>query len=352
MMRKLVSLLLLLSLCLPMTACSKIDRTYAVRYGDFSISKGVFQYLCASEKTNYLYEAYGLSQDSVSASQLQDNAAIWTAQAADGTTVADDLKTRVLQAVQRYLYMQQVAKDKGYTLSAEQKKMIQEEFDKVVNNFDSKKAFNETMLPYGVDYDELLLFNQIQSLAWQGDELLFGESGTMKITEESAMKYFQNKYITVQSIFINTQNKTYPNGKVVVLPEAEKKEKEELADSLFARLQAGEDFSALCKEYSDVEEESDGKYTFEKGGFINATAEEKAFAMEENTLEKVTTTEGVYLIRRCALDKDWFRQEKDNIISVLEEAKKISLVGDELTRYEMAEDFINNLDIAELPHLA
>ncbi len=350
-MRRLVCVLLLLSLCMPFAACSKIDRSYAVRYGDFSVSKGVFQYLCASEKTNYLYEVYGLSQDTVSASQLQDNAAIWAAQAADGTTVADDLKSRVLQSVQRYLYMQQVAKDKGYTLSADQKKMIQAEFDKVVNNFDSKKDFNKTMLPYGVDYDELLLFNQIQSLAWQGNELLFGESGSMKITEEAAQKYFQNKFITVQSIFINTQNKTYPNGKVVVLPAEEKKAKEALADSLFSRLQAGEEFAALCKEYTDAES-TDGIYTFEKGGFVNAEAEEKAFAMEENALEKVVTSEGVYLIQRCPLDKAWFQQEKENILSVLEEAKKLSLVGDELTKYEMDEDFINNLDIATLPHLA
>jgi hypothetical protein len=352
-MRRLVSALLLLALCLPFAACSKIERSYAVRYGNFSVSKGIFQYLCASEKTNYLYEVYGLNQDTVAASQLQDNAAIWAAQAADGTTVADDLKARVLQSVQRYLYMQQVAKDKGYTLSADQKKMIQAEFDKVVNNFDSKKDFNKTMLPYGVDYDELLLFNQIQSLAWQGDDLLFGESGSMKITEESAQKYFQNKFITVQAIFINTQNKTYPNGKVVVLPAEEKKEKEALADSLFARLQQGEAFEAICKEYTDAKEAPEnGKYTFEKGGFLNAEAEEKAFSMEENALEKVVTSEGVYLIRRCPLDKEWFQQEKENILTVLEEAKKLSLVGDELAKYELDEDFINNLDIAALPHLA
>lgn len=336
-----------------LTGCSSVDTSPAVSYGDSELSKAAFLYLCSVEKTSYLYEVYGLTSDQLSASQLQDDPLIWSATAADGLTAANDLKASVLQNVQIYLYMKEYAESQGYTLSAEQKKMVQDEFNGMLKSFKTKKAFNEYMAQYGIDYDALLEYNYLQTLAYQGNELLFGENGSMRVTEDSAKTYFNKNYITVGAIYVNTKNKTYANGKTVLLTETERNAKKKLASDLMARLQAGEDFAALCAEYSDSGTESSDTagFTFEKGGFENAVAEEKAFSLAEGELASVEVDGGVYLLQRRALDTNNFEANKDRIRLNLENAKKFSLVADAFSSFKIDEEFMNGLDIAAMPHM-
>lgn len=355
-MTKLISFCLaLILLVLPLSACSNVDTDAAVEYGKQEISRAIFQYLCSQKKTSYLYEAYGVDSSQLSSSQLQDNAMIWTAVDANGSTVADSLKMEVLEDVQRLLYFKQYALDQGYVLTDEIKKEIKKQFNDMIFQFDDKKAFNKAMKPYGIDYDELFVYYQTQSLAAKGEDLLFGEDGAMKVTEETAKKFFEDKYITVGCIFINTKNKTFPNGKVVVLPADEKKAKEELADSVYDRALAGENFDALCVEYSDqgtiTEEKAKEGYTFTTGGFVNSEVEKKAFEMKKGDIVRVDTDGGVYIVQRRVLNASYFESEAANITNQIAEMKKYTLVGGELEKFVVDEDFLENLDIVSLPHV-
>ena len=350
-----LSLLLSLVMLVPLFAgCSKVETKACISYGDQSVSRAIFQYLCSVEKTNYLYEAYGIDSSTVSSSQLQDNASIWSAKSADGVTVAEELKMEVIESVEISLYLAAYAVSQGYSLTAEQKKLIQEDFDEIVASFETKSAFNEHMAQYGTDYDQILQYNYIQNLAWQGNELLFGEGGKMAINEESAKKYFKDRYITADCIFINTKNKTYPNGKTVILPASEKEEKENLATDLFARIQAGEDFAELCLEYSDLavtEEVAKSGYTFEEGGMGGGEVEKKAFEMKEGEFARVDTADGVYLLRKNALNMEYFENSKDTIIEKLVNAKKLSLVLEVMDQFEIDDEYMNSLDISALLHM-
>lgn len=326
----------------------------AVSYRDEAINTAVFQYLCSQKKTDYLYEAYGVDKSAVSSSQLQDNPSIWQATSADGMSVADTLKSEVLDEAKLFLYMSDYAKSQGYTLGAEEKKLVKSEFDKVVSNYGDKKTFNREMKKYGVDYDQMLEYNYLQTLAYQGLNLLFGENGSQKISDENLEKYYKSNYATVGCIFINTKNKTYSNGKVVGMPEEEKKEKLALADDLFAKVQAGEDFAALALKYSDqaIDEESAKKgYTFSKGGFVNAQAEEKVWELKTGEIVRVDTDGGVYILCRRPLNADAFEKVKENIRTELEEVKKFALVNKADKEFKINEDFLNELNIQEIPHV-
>ena len=183
---------------------------------------------------------------------------------------------------------------------------------------------------------------------------MFGEGGKMAISDASAKKYFKDRFITVDCIFINTQNKTFPNGKVVVLPEDEKEAKKKLADDVYARLQAGEDFAALCTQYADQSLEEDAAangYTFEKGGFLNAKAEEKAFEMAEGELARVDTDEGVYLLRRKALNMEYFANESAAIKALLKSVQKTAFITDSQDKFKLDEEFIESIDVSEIPHV-
>jgi len=354
-LRLIGAVLLIATVLACFSGCSGISRKAAIRYGDQEISRGLFQYLCCMEKTSYLYELYGVDSESVQASQLEDNPAFWTAVASDGMSAGDTLKMEVLEQLQVNLFLANYAVEQGYTLGVEQKKAIQAEFDKMVKQFQSKALFEKQMKQYGVDYDELLKYNYFQNLAWKGNDLLFGEEGTMKISEDSIQKYFNKNYITVGSIFINTKNKTYPNGKVVVLPAAEKEAKIQLAQEVFNRAKAGEDFAALSLEYSDSktmsEKISKSGYTFEKGGFENSEAEAKAFEMAEGDVIRVEVSGGYYILKRMPLNSGYFSDVKDVISEKLTNTKKFSLLLDYMDQFKMDEDFLNQLDISVLPHV-
>lgn len=335
------------------TGCSAGGKK-AVSYKDESISTAVLQYLCSQKKTDYLYEAYGVDKSSVSSSQLQDNATIWQATAADGTSVGDTLKSEVLDEAKLFLYMSHYAKSKGYTLGAEEKKLVKSEFDNLVSNYGDKKTFNREMKKYGVTYEDMLEYNYLQTLAYQGINLLFGENGTQRISDENLEKYYKNNYATAACIFINTKSKTYSNGKVVGMPEEEKQEKLALADDLYAKVQAGEDFSALALEYSDqaIDEESAKKgYTFAKGGFVNEQAEEKIWTMKNGEFARVDTEGGVYILYRKPLNAEAFEKVKESIRTQLEEVKKFALVSEVEKEFKVNEKFLNELNIQEIPHV-
>ena len=348
-------LLMALLLAPTLISCGGVDTSAAVTYEKESVSKALFQYLCCLEKTEYLYEAYGVDSSSVSSSQLEDNAMIWTATDGKGATVADSLKTDVLESVQKLLYFKKYALDQGYVLSEENKKIIKEDFNEMIAQFEDKKEFNKEMEKYGIDYDEMLQYYYLQSIAWKGEDILFGEDGKMKVTEKTAKDYFDDKYVTVGCIFINTKNKTFANGKVVVLPADEKAAKIALADDVFKRASEGEDFNALCVEYSDqgkiTEEKAKEGYTFTTGGFVNETAEKKAFEMKKGEVVRVDTDGGVYILQRRALNGSYFETEKEKIITQIEDLKKYSLVNAAAEKFEMKEEFLNELDIAALPHV-
>ncbi len=346
--------LVLATLCsLLATGCAAGGKK-AISYKDEMISTAVFQYLCSQKKTDYLYEAYGVDKSAMSSSQLQDNPTIWQATSADGSSVADTLKSEVLDEAKLFLYMTHYAKSKGYTLGVEEKKVVKAEFDKLVSNYGDKKTFNREMKKYGVSYDDMLEYNYLQTLAYQGINLLFGENGTQRISDENLEKYYKANYATAACIFINTKNKTYSNGKVVGMPEEEKKEKLALADDLFAKVQAGEDFTALALKHSDqaIDEESAKKgYTFAKGGFVNAQAEEKIWTMKNGEYARVDTDGGVYILYRKPLNADAFEKVKENIRTQLEEVKKYALVSEADKEFKINEKFLNELNIQEIPHV-
>lgn len=341
---------LILTLVLVLSGCG-ISEKKIVSYGKQSTSDAIFRYLCCLEKTNYLFEAYGLDSSTASASSLQDNAALWTLTASDGTTTADNLKKGVMDRLKLMLYLAQYAVDQGYKMDENGKKTMENELNTMVSSFPDKKTFNQTVKTYGVDYDILYDYYMLQGLASVGNYMLFGEGGKLEVTEDSAKNYFNKNYITLSCIFINHVNKTYPNGKTVYMPESEKAEKTALAEEIYNRLLAGEDFSTLYNQYSDSKSaaEAEKGVTFTKGGFSNAAVEEKAFTLAEGETAKVDTDSGIYIIRRIPLDTSFYTEQSEEIITALETQAQQKLITDNASGFKVDEKIYNEVDVSSLP---
>ena len=346
-LRSLSLLLSLLLLTSALASCGGKDD--AVRYGDFGISRAIFQYQCCIDKTSYLYEAYGTTSERTSSSQLQDLPAIWAMEDAEGNTVADTLKKGVLERLEWMLYLEQYAKDRGYTLNEDDKAKVKNDLNKLVQNFETKSEFNKTMKNYGINYDKLYDYYLHQAQASLGNYLLFGEGGAMEISEDAARSYFEKNYITAGVIYINNVNKTYANGKTVYLPEGEKQEKTALAEDLYQRLLDGEDFAALYRQYSDRQDANGDTYTFTHGEFGVDEAEEAAFALSVGKVAKVETDKGVFLIIRRGLNNAYFENEKETITTALEESKKAEIMAG-LT-FRVDQDYVDSLSVADLVYV-
>lgn len=345
---KLIRLICLaIALMLVLSGCG-MPQKKIVSYGKQSTSDAIFRYLCCIEKTNYLFEAYGLDSSTASASSLQDNAALWTMTAEDGTSVAENLKKGVMDRLKLMLYLAQYAVDQGYKMDANGKKTMENELNTMVSSFPDKKTFNQTVKTYGVNYDILYDYYMLRGLASVGNYMLFGEGGKLEVSEDSAKNYFNKNYITISCIFINNVNKTYPNGKTVYMPDSEKAEKTALAEEVYNKLLAGEDFSALYQRYSDSQSDSE-KETFTKGGFRNAAAEEKAFALSEGETAKIDTDSGIYIIRRLPLDSSFYTEQSEAILTLLETQVQQKLLSDNESGFQMNETLYESVDVAALP---
>ena len=350
LLRPVAAILSLVLLCCSFVGCAA--KKDVVRYENLAVTSDIFNYLCSLKKTEYLYDAYQLSPSDVSSSQLQDNELIWATKDVDNVTVADHLKMAVLEEVQSLLYFAHIAVEQGYTLNSEQIKILENGFKKnIVSQFETKKEFNDYMKNYGITYDGMLEYYKLQTLAEQGTELLFGEAGTAKVSDEAAKAHFNKSYITMSAIFINTKNKTYPNGKVVLLPESEKAEKLRLVEETASRLAAGEDFAALCEEVSDAKvsrDEAEKGATILKGSHSVSIVNDKLVEMKTGEYTRVDVDDGVYFIKRLSLDNSYFESEKEALVEEVEALKRADMIAQKFEQFVIDEAFVEAIDVAKM----
>ncbi|MBQ3865669.1 MAG: peptidylprolyl isomerase [Clostridia bacterium] len=347
-----LSLVLALVLgALSLTSCA--GGGAAVKYRDLEVSTAIFQYLCCLDKTGYLYEANRTTAEKTQASQLTDVPAIWAMVDDDGKTVADNLKDGVVKKLEWMLYLEQVALDKKQSLSDEDKARIKNSLNELVKKFETKTEFNKVMKNYGINYDQMYDYYLHQGLAYIGNELLFGEGGSMEISESTAKAFFQKSYVTVECVYINTKNVKHGNGKTVYMSDSEKKLRYDAIDAYQARLDEGADFQALNQEYAASEDPA-CKYfqisnlTFARGGTGDPEVEEAAFALSVGEMKRLETDKGVFFLQRRGLNNAYFDNEMETITQFLEDTKRDELLAAAGKDFVLNETYIDSISVADL----
>jgi hypothetical protein len=166
-------------------------------------------------------------------------------------------------------------------------------------------------------------------------EYLCGENGELKVTDADLEKYYTENYVGYQYIVIDMKNKVVrdENGnrvvekktetnesgekvevdsesyKLAALTDDEKSEKQNLAATIFAELEAGTaTFEELIALYSDEYfsvEYPEGVFVLEEGTFINTTVDEKAKELKigEYTKEAISVNSDAYqyIVKRVDL---------------------------------------------------
>lgn len=162
---------------------------------------------------------------------------------------------------------------------------------------DKAKADTAMLNDYGVTVDQYQSMFTEYVLAYQ--KYVQVKPTQIEISESDIQKEFdsnkeQYNKVTVNHILIGTvdpaTNEKLPDDKVA--------EKKTLADDILKKVQAGEDFGELAKQYSEDPGSKDigGEYTFPKGKMV-AEFEDWSFNAKEGDMGVVETSYGYHVMK-------------------------------------------------------
>lgn len=344
-MKKIIALILLLSLAL--TSCSSVKSETVFAYGDAVMNENLYFYELAMMKTQLLQEYSGASTDIP---------ALWAKQLDDNVTFDDYAYAQCQMNIASVLFFADYALKNG-GLTKENEKTIDTAIDDIVSNFGSKAAVNKFLEAYTINLDLYRDYLELYALYNSGITKAYDTNGEYAISTQKMLDYYEKNFVTVKYIAIGTEYAgADEDGNFVYYTEEEKKAKHDLIDSITTALEKGEDFD---KFYSLSEDNSNttypNGYTITKG-VLNASMqgfENVAFALEEgewDTFELEGTS--VYIIKRVPLLESDFNNCANSILNTLVQVDMAERVIENYDNFTMNQDIIDNYNMAMIPVLS
>lgn len=284
-----------------------------VSYKGLSITKPMYEYELAMQKSTLLYNYFGMFN--------QDVPELWT-QKIDGGELGAIFLDSIVSNMKKTLYYASYAQENGSPLGETEERTIQSQLDTLYQRFGSQQAYEEFIGGYGITLDDVIAYTRIGMLYEQGNDMVYGYQGPKLISTEALQKYYDEKYITTRHIYINTVSKDDGTGSYVALSEEEVAAKKASAETIYAEATAeGADFAALAETYTEdtnAENWPDG-FTFTSGTFGLAAYEEQTLGVMEIGQIKKFEVEGVgiFIVKRYELDQamfDYFDYQIEEIL--------------------------------------
>ncbi len=177
----------------------------------------------------------------------------WNTVAVDenGTTFADIVRQVTLDSAKNSL-ISEYMHDKvyGLTLSKEQQARLDAALNGYKTAYGGEAGLNNALSAYGADVSTFRRYLELLSKQSALYTYLYGENGTEDL-EEAVKTYFEENYAIVTHIYFNIGYMEKDDGSVITMPEEETARKRALAEELYNRVMAGEDFEALKAQYSE-----------------------------------------------------------------------------------------------------
>lgn len=345
--KKISALLLTLALALSLCSCSKGEDV--ISCNGASITDRMFSYTLSFYKSQYLY--YYLNSSGSSSAEMKDVPELWsqTTASSEGKTLGEVLKQNVIDNEKTVVYFASRAKEMGISLTDSEIETVKSNIQKMRENFDDDKAFEEYMATFNVTPEELEELTLQEALAQKVQQKLFSAGGLFEITSSDILDYYEQNYVSVKHIYINNINYTAENGKTVVLNDQQKAEKNAKADAVMKNLENGESFESQMSESEDDIFESVGdKYTITKGDIPVPEYETAAFDMKEGEVRRLDTSSGIVIIKKYSLDNI-----TDSITAAIQNTiiseRTTQLVDDYDSKFEINQQLLDSFNVVDMP---
>ena len=161
-------------------------------------------------------------------------------------------------------------------------------------------------------------------------KITVSDADVKKYYDENSARFEKPEQVRASHILISTVDKDTQKS----LPEAKKKEKQDLAKKLKERAEKGEDFAKLAKEFSEDPGSKDqgGEYTFGKGEMVPAF-ETAAFSLKPNQVSDIVETQYGYHIIKLSEKIPAHKEPLDKVSSDIREMLVQREVSKQLPAY-------------------
>ena len=306
-MKKII--MLIISLCL-LTSCASNDTVATV--GKTKITKGEFEFYLASIKSQ------------LSGTELQTEED-WQTQEIEGELAIDVAKRRALEIAINNAEYCEISKVQGIELTEDEKKQVRETKEQVIRSYGGETAYKNFLTKNNIT--DSFISMMCESTVYYGkitDKIKEEEP----ITDEEAKEYFEKEqaalsaeYKKAKHILILTQNPT--TG--AALSEEEQAAAQTLADELFEKVKAGEDFDALMRKYSQdtgLDTHPDG-YLFTSGEMV-PEFEQAVDSVAAGEVTMCKSSYGYHIIKRLPIEYSDLADKISDMILKERVRKKIS----------------------------
>lgn len=306
-------------------------------YGDSVITDNQFTYYLATYKNVYL-STY---------SDVEDSEEFYTSVLPDGRTGEEYLFDQTLENVSMSLVSMELFDKNGLVLDQSITASIDSYIQSFIDDYagGDKKALNSKLAEYGININMLreIYLNEEKGTALY--DYLYGDEGTIGVTEEDMDTYYQENYVRLRHIYVN--NKFYyetteegyasydADGNMITHPyEGEAlEEKNAVIASIEAAIEAGTDFEEIYTMYSEDQYYKNGYYLTRQTDFIDEV-EESAFHLAVGEYAKVESDYGTHYILRLELDeRPWEDEANADFFDTFEDDVKYKLFVEYVGQY-------------------
>ena len=313
---KLTAVLTVLSLLLCFFAgCSSAP--VAMKYNGTTLTTNMYSFFLSRMKAQVLYNY----------NSGQDNESFWT-QVLDestGDTFADFFTDIVVDNIKINVICAELFDEYGLSLSKDVYQSIDNDITELIDEYYSRAEFNLTAAQYGVNDKILRDIYVMEAEIKAAYSYLFGEGGIQAVTDEERETHYRDNYMHRKTLFINTSYNpiTDENGNNLYdesgYLKREDKTEEEIAaakakaEAVKTLLEAGEDFEALIKEYSDdtaVNEAYPDGFYFTSGTAYYGNVIEVAGKLGDGEWGIAESEYGVHFVLKLPLEDKAYEDKK------------------------------------------
>jgi len=284
-------------------------------YKDSVITENEFVYYLATYKASFL-NTY---------SDFEDKAAFYSAPLGDtGMTGEEFIFESILRNVKMSLVCDALADEYGLAVNESTVQVIDDYIDDFIYEYagGSKNQFNQALSRFGINADML---REIYLRDERGTALysyLYGDNGTIGITDSDRKAYLDENYVRVRHIYVNNSYTyavdedgivmTNEDGTYKTVPlEGEVLEAKNAAiEAIDSALASGEDFDAVYSAYSEDKLYENGYYITRNMNFVSDVVV-SAFELETGKYVKLTSDVGTHYIMRLEMDEKPWSDEKN-----------------------------------------
>ncbi len=264
-----LSLLLVILLLLPavLSSCSNNHYEVVMEYNGIKLTEDKYNYWVSTFKRNIL----------ASYSDVRDTEEFWS-QPYDETRTVEEYFTEIInERIMNYLIAQDIFKKNSLTLDTSVKNAIRDDVNEKIEYYGSRAALNAELAGIMLNVDSLKDIYTWEEKHEKVYDYLYGKGGIDEVSSARLSEYYRDNYSCIRYIVLyTTKIATDKDGNYVKDPTTgeyitEELSEEELAkknadiEECFSKMQNGEDFETLRKEYSEFDTSN-----YPNGFFVSA----------------------------------------------------------------------------------